>query len=230
VTKEQNKSTKAEDRAQVDVSDAPKWRPSGKSEWMLQLMLEALRGAVGDQHQSAVGHLRAMYASVLGTTGDYLSFIEEEEGWDNRLSEIFKHLAHALMDLRIGVIDPLLRPEGASKRDSTYYWLARMGVVLALEYFYRSGQPYAQTAKMVAAKFPELENLKRGERRGLPSSMLSWRIQFLDDKVPIPGLRRMFKEQYKLVGWAHEENCREYGENELERATQMARRIIQSNK
>jgi hypothetical protein len=230
VTKEQNKLTKAEDRAQVDLSNAPKWRPSGKSQWMLEVMLEALRDGVGDPRQGAVSHLLAMYVNVLATTGYYLSFIEEEHPWDNRLSETFIHLAQTLVDLRIGVIDPLLKPKRASKRDSTYYWLARMHVVLALEYFHRSERPYAQTAKMVAAKFPELEHLKRGERRGLPSSMLSWRIQFLDDKVPIPDLRRMFKEQYKFVHWVHIENCRDFGEDELESAVQMARRLIQPNK
>jgi hypothetical protein len=30
------------EKAEGDLSDPPEWRPSGKSEWMLQLMLKAL--------------------------------------------------------------------------------------------------------------------------------------------------------------------------------------------
>jgi hypothetical protein len=101
VSKKQDKSTKADDRAQANLSDTPKWRPSGKTEWMLEVMLDALRGGVGDPRQGAVSHLRATYVNVLATTGYYLSFIEREEGWDNRLSETFRHLAQTLLDLRI---------------------------------------------------------------------------------------------------------------------------------
>jgi hypothetical protein len=207
----------------ANLSDPPKWRPSGKSEWMLQLMLEALHDGVGDQR--AMAHMPDIYISVLHTTGYYLSFIEEEEGWDDRLSETFRHLAQVLLDLRFGIIDPLLKVEGTSKRDSTYRWFARMGVVLALEYFYRSGQAYAQTAKIAAKSFPELENLKRGERRVLSSSILSWRIQFMDGKVPDRGLQQKFKQEYQLLDWVHPDNCRDRGADELERAAQMARRI-----
>jgi hypothetical protein len=203
VSEEKNKSTKAEDETQVWAAP-PGWRPRGKTQWILELMLGKWRSGV--EQGSKIDSL-SLYAGLVAVASHHLKFIEEAEGWDNRLSETFEHLGQALLDQRAGVIDPLLKkPEGASKRDSTYLWLARMHVVLALEYFHISGQPYDQAAKGAAAKFPELENLKRGGRRELPSSMLSWRTQFLDGKVPIRGLRRRFKEQYEHVqGWARQD-------------------------
>ena len=199
----------------------------------LLLSLREISRREDDQRLSAAGNVRAKYIDTLRST---LNYLYPRTNLDLELYETFQHLLIALDDLQHGVIDPIFKVEGSNKRDPSYLWYARMKVVLALEWFHRCGMSYSEVSRQMAKQVPQLANLKRGEARELASSILSWRVLFMDSKVPHHALRRSFVEGYREVERQPPYNKEAvppinyhqvYGRRLLREAAEMAARVIQ---
>ena len=101
-------------------------------------------------------------------------------------------LGIALKDLIEGVTDPLFVTKG-SKRDSMRTWGARLQAALGLECLIISGLPRDTAASYAARHYKALASLKRGAKRDLKGSLLSWYDHYFEGRVPVPKLLEAFQ-------------------------------------
>src|SRR5262245_11356680 len=149
-----------------------------------------------DPELSAIDNQRRRYASTLIQMGTYFDHIGYEEV--RELGKYIATLGVALEDLIDGVTDPLFMTKG-SKRDSMRIWSIRLQAALGLECFIRSGLPRKEAAEKAADKYKMLRRVKRGVRRDLAGSLLSWYDRYVEERVPVPELLQTFKEQHRAI-------------------------------
>jgi hypothetical protein len=197
----------------------------------MMLDLQELDREKSRVHSTTVGNTRARCIKTLTMLGGYLRLL----AGGTEASACIDRILVALLDLEIGITDPLLKAVGTNKGDPAYIWLARMETVLALERFIRSGTSREQAARQVARRYPELARLKRGENRDLASSILSWQVRFMNGDrrnrptVPNARVRALFKAEHLAMEPKDDltpEEHRRRGEEMLARAARYATRVV----
>src|SRR5262245_21829789 len=141
---------------------------------------------------SEIDNKRRRYARLLWAMSAYFHAI----GHDKLpgLGTYIGSLGVALEDLIDGVTDPLFVTKG-SKRDSTRTWGARLQAALGLECLILSGlwRSRETAANYAARNYKKLARLKRGAKRDLKGSLLSWYDRFIEGQVPVPALVEAFQ-------------------------------------
>jgi hypothetical protein len=149
---------------------------------------------------SAIDNKRRRYARILWAMAAYF----DKLGHDKLpgLGTYIAGLGVALQDLIEGVTDPLFVTKG-SKRDSMRTWGARLQAALGLECLIRSGLSRERAASHAARHYKALTNLKRGTRRDLKGSLLSWYDHYVEGRVPVPELREAFQTARREINAAN---------------------------
>jgi hypothetical protein len=152
--------------------------------------LLSIRNDKDDPELSAIDNKRRRYARILWAMAAYF----DKLGRDKLpgLGRYIGDLGVALEDLIRGVTDPLFVTKG-SKRDSMRIWGARFQAALGLECLILSGLPRQEAASHAATHYQALASLKRGERRHLKGSLLSWYDGYVEGRVPVPELQEQFQ-------------------------------------
>jgi hypothetical protein len=143
-----------------------------------------------DPGLSATDNKRRRYARILWAMAAYF----DKLGHDKLpgLGRYIGGLGVALEDLIDGVTDPLFVTKG-SKRDSMRTWGARLQAALGLECLILSGLTREKAASHAARHYEALASLKRGTKRGLKGSLLSWYDRYVEGRVPVPALLEAFQ-------------------------------------
>jgi hypothetical protein len=143
-----------------------------------------------DPGLSEIDNKRRRYARILWAMGAYF----DKLGHDKLpgLGKYIGDLGVALEDLIRGVTDPLFVTKG-SKRDSMRIWGARFQAALGLECLILSGLPREKAASRAAIHYQALATLKRGTKRHLKGSLLSWYDGYVEGRVPVPELQEQFQ-------------------------------------
>jgi hypothetical protein len=129
--------------------------------------------------------LQARYVVALGNVAEFLG----RGGAGEDVAQKFIELAGALDNLRNGVVAEVLSPTsfgGGRGPDGTVAWSYRFDVVIGLECILRSGKKNTnkEAAEHIARKYPAFDRLKRDPSDTLSTSVLSWRRQINEGKVP----------------------------------------------
>jgi hypothetical protein len=197
----------------------------------MMLDLQELDREKSAVYSTTVGNTRARCTKTLMMLSGYLHLL----AGGTEASACIDRILVALLDLEIGITDPLLKAVGTSKGDPTYIWLARMATVLALERFIRSGMSQRNAATEAAKKYSELARLKRDESRELASSILSWHVRFMNGNrrsrpiVRNARVRALFRAEYLAMEPKDDlppEEHRRRGEEMLARAARYATRVV----
>jgi hypothetical protein len=143
-----------------------------------------------DPGLSEIDNKRRRYARLLWAMAAYFHAI----GHDKLpgLGTYIGSLGVALEDLIDGVTDPLFVTKG-SKRDSMRIWGARLQAALGLECLIISGLSRETAASDAAKDYKALATLKRGTKRDLKGSLLSWYDGYVEGRVPVPVLQEQFQ-------------------------------------
>jgi hypothetical protein len=154
-----------------------------------------------DPELFAIDNKRRRYGRILRAIA--------EIGYDKQQPQLGIYIAGlqvALEDLIRGVTDPLFVTKGpkrkGSKRDSMLTWGARLRAALGLECLILSGLPREKAASHAARHYQALKGLKRGERRDLKGSLLSWYDRYVEERVPVPELLEAFQTTRRELGAA----------------------------
>jgi hypothetical protein len=145
-----------------------------------------------DPGLSATDNKRRRYARILWAMATYF----DKLGHDKlpALGRYIGGLGVALEDLIDGVTDPLFVTKG-SKRDSMRTWGARLQAALGLECLILSDLPREKAASHAARHYEALASLKRGTKRDLKGSLLSWYDRYIEGRVPVPALQKAFQRR-----------------------------------
>jgi hypothetical protein len=164
-------------------------------------LIESLQEVARAEDQAELddlGNLHWRCADTLMALTNYLGSINTDDNVVEVVAVFMQRLASALYDRAEGISDPLLELKRTSKRDASYTWSTRMLAVLGVEYLIEvEGLSRKDAAHRMAKKHPKLARLKRGERRDLVGSILSWRERLLDGRVP-PSVRRDFRIEHQI--------------------------------
>ena len=170
---------------------------------------------------SPINNKRRRYTDTLFEICKYFS-----EADHDRHPEVWTYIAGlgvALENLIEGVTDPLFVTKGPS-RDSMLTWGARLQAAVGLECLIRSGLSREKAASHAARHYPALARLTRGTNRDLKGSLLSWYDYYVEERVPVPALRRQFqtlRREHKEANRSPAEYRKE-GEQALARAVKTA--------
>ena len=156
-------------------------------------LVERLLSIINDEDDpelSAINNKRRRYARILWAMSAYF----DKLGHDKLpgLGRYIAGLGVALEDLIRGVTDPLFVTKG-SKRDSMRIWGARLQAALGLECLILSGLSRETAASNAAKDYTALATLKRGTKRDLKGSLLSWYDGYVEGRVPVPELQEQFQ-------------------------------------
>jgi hypothetical protein len=172
---------------------------------------------------SAIDNQRRRYARILWGMAAYFRAIGHD-----KLPELGTHIASlgvALEGLIRGVTDPLFVTKG-SKRDPMRTWGARLQAALGLECLIISGLSREKAASHAARHYEALASLKRGTKRDLKGSLLSWYDRYVEGRVPVPALQEAFqttRRELKAANLSKAEYLRR-GEQAFAQAVQSATR------
>jgi hypothetical protein len=171
-------------------------REEAAREYLMRATSELVEGllsimnAKDNPELSAIDNKRRRYANILHQLGVYF----EKIGHDKvpELGTYIAGLGVALEDLIRGVTDPLFVTKG-SKRDPMRTWGARLQAALGLECLIISGLSREKAASHAARHYEALASLKRGTKRDLKGSLLSWHNCYVEERVPVPELLEEFQ-------------------------------------
>jgi hypothetical protein len=174
-----------------------------------------------DPELSPINNKRRRYSNTLFEICKYFS-----EADHDRHPEVWTYivgLGVALENLIEGVTDPLFVTKGPS-RDSMRTWGARLQAALGLECLIRSGLSRQKAASHAAIHYPALASLRRGERRDLKGSLLSWYDYYVEERVPVKALQEAFQTTRRELKTANlsPAEYQKRGEQALARAVKTA--------
>jgi hypothetical protein len=94
-----------------------------------------------------------------------------------------EHLATALIDLKHGIVHPVLKaPKFNSPPDPTEVWKIRARVAFAVELYLRTGKTRTVAAAKIAKDYPELSKITK-DNSNLVTAILSWRDDFKKGRI-----------------------------------------------
>jgi hypothetical protein len=166
-------------------------------------------------------HERERYAAALFGIAQYFTSLVGRP-----IGDRFFEIGSAIVDLNVGTVHPLLRPERVDHRRPARSQLSRARVALGLEALLRSGLDRDEAIAMIAGRYASIADLAgaRRDRSKIWPIVFGWRREFRANRVKNFEANELFAEGMKRIDrLASPQHCRRFALSQFAEALASAR-------